>query len=171
MPAVPFIDIFAGPGGLSEGFSRFGGFTGAGTKFQSRLAIEKDRLAVETLQLRSFYRSFADGEAPEEFYQFIRGQRSIGSLALFPEWRAALAHVWHATLGEIDEAVLHQRIDQALAGTKDWVLLGGPPCQAYSLVGRARMTGVGNAARENASDVEDLLQVPDGASTTSRPAI
>jgi DNA (cytosine-5)-methyltransferase 1 len=158
MSAVPFIDIFAGPGGLSEGFSRFAAFTGADTKFESRLAIEKDPLAVQTLQLRSFYRAFAESRAPEDFYQFIRGQQSIGSLALFPEWRSGLSHVWHATLGDIDEKTLHQRIDDALAGTRNWVLLGGPPCQAYSLMGRARMTGVGAAARESGKDVKDLRE-------------
>jgi DNA (cytosine-5)-methyltransferase 1 len=158
MSAIPFIDIFAGPGGLSEGFSRFGGFTGASTSFESRLAIEMDPVAVQTLRLRSFYRAFADDTAPEEFYQFIRGQRSIGSLALFPEWRAALTHVWQATLGEVDEETLHNRVAEALRGNRHWLLLGGPPCQAYSLMGRARMTGVGAAARENGDDVEKLRE-------------
>jgi DNA (cytosine-5)-methyltransferase 1 len=158
MSAIPFLDIFAGPGGLSEGFSRFGSFKGSRTKFESQLAIEKDAVAVQTLQLRSFYRAFPEGHAPEEFYQFVRGQRSVGSLTLFDQWRAALDHVWHATLGEIDEKILHERVDEALGDTRNWVLLGGPPCQAYSLMGRARMTGIGAAAREVGNGVEDLRE-------------
>src|SRR4051812_33188206 len=102
MSVIPFIDIFAGPGGLSEGFSRFASFTGASTKFESCLAIEKDPVAVQTLRLRAFYRSFPDGAAPEEFYQVVRGRRQTDSLGLFQEWSAAERHVWHATLGEID---------------------------------------------------------------------
>lgn len=158
MSTVPFIDIFAGPGGLSEGFSRFSTFTGSSTTFESRLAIEKDPVAVQTLRLRSFYRGFADGAAPDEFYQVIRGQRPIGSLALFPEWTAAERHVWHATLGEVDEEVLHKRIGESLGVNRNWILLGGPPCQAYSLMGRARMTGVGATARENGDNLESLRQ-------------
>lgn len=140
---------------MSEGFSRFG--TGeASTKFESLLAIEKDPVAAQTLRLRSFYRAFSEGAAPNEFYEVIRGQRTTGSLALFPEWAAAERHVWHATLGELDEEILHKRIDGVLGGNRNWVLLGGPPCQAYSLVGRARMTGIGAAARASADNLEGL---------------
>jgi DNA (cytosine-5)-methyltransferase 1 len=158
MSTIPFIDIFAGPGGLSEGFSRFASFTGASTGFESQLAIEKDPIAVQTLRLRSFYRQFPEGAAPDEFYDVIRGQRAIGSLALFPEWGAAEHHVWNATLGEVDERLLHDRIAAVLGHNRNWVLLGGPPCQAYSLMGRARMTGIGTAARENGNGLDDLRE-------------
>jgi DNA (cytosine-5)-methyltransferase 1 len=158
MSAIPFIDIFAGPGGLSEGFSRFDSFTGASTKFESRLAVEKDPIAVQTLRLRSFFRQFPEGFAPDEFYQAIRGQRATRSLALFAEWTVAESHVWHATLGELEEDLLHDRIDKALDGATNWVLLGGPPCQAYSLMGRARMTGIGAAARNSGEDTDALKE-------------
>ena len=38
---------------------------------------------------------------------------------------------------------MYSRIEQAKKGKKDWVLIGGPPCQAYSLVGRSRVGGIG----------------------------
>jgi DNA (cytosine-5)-methyltransferase 1 len=155
---IPFIDIFAGPGGLSEGFSRFAAFAGGTTAFVSRLAVEKDDAAVQTLRLRSFYRAFPEGESPEDYYQVIRGQRSPGALALYAEWQQAEQHVWKATLGEEPEAMLHRRIATALDGERNWVLLGGPPCQAYSLMGRARHTGVGAAARASGENIEELRQ-------------
>jgi len=158
MSKIRFIDTFAGPGGLSEGFSRLASFTGSSTSFESQLAIEKDPVAVQTLRLRSFYRAFPEGTVPDAFYEVIRGQRDMSSLALFPEWATAERHVWNATLGEVDQISLHKRIDEALGGNRNWVLLGGPPCQAYSLMGRARMTGVGAAARENGENLEDLRE-------------
>lgn len=157
MPAIPFIDIFAGPGGLSEGFSRYASFGANGASFESRLAIEKDPVAARTLELRSFYRSFPENEVPDDYYQVIRGKKALASLALHPEWDKAEQHVWNTELGVEPEANLHHRIAQALDGERNWILLGGPPCQAYSLMGRARMTGVGAAARGQ-EDVEQLRE-------------
>jgi hypothetical protein len=152
----PFHRHICRAGGLSEGFSRLSSFTGSSTSFESQLAIEKDPVAVQTLRLRSFYRAFPEGTVPDAFYEVIRGQRDMSSLALFPEWATAERHVWNATLGEVDQISLHKRIDEALGGNRNWVLLGGPPCQAYSLMGRARLTGVGAAARENGENLDDL---------------
>lgn len=152
---IPLVDIFAGPGGLSEGFSRHVPRTKFGVKFQSVLAIEKDRTASETLLLRSFYRAF-DGDVPQEYYDVIEGRQSISSLHVFPEWNRAQAEVWNTELGMVTERELHLRISSHLMGAKNWVLLGGPPCQAYSLVGRARMTGIGAAMRKSALNRETL---------------
>ena len=159
MPVIPFIDIFAGPGGLSEGFSRFAAFQDSNLGFESRLAIEKDEIAVRTLILRAFFRKFPSGQVPDEYYEALRGQRPLETLTVLPEWSQAEEHVWNATLGEVSEAQLHGRIAAALNGAKNWVLLGGPPCQAYSLMGRARMTGLGAAAREEDRDLDELRRV------------
>ena len=69
---IPVIDIFAGPGGLSEGFSAFelaGEFP-----FKVALSIEKDPVAHKTLQLRSLYRQlFQNFEAGlTYYYQYLR---------------------------------------------------------------------------------------------------
>ena len=159
MTVIPFIDIFAGPGGLSEGFFRFATFRNSSVGFESRLAIEKDEVAVRTLALRAFFREFPYGEVPDEYYQALRGHRSFETLTALPEWRRAQEHVWNATLGEVPEDTLHGRIAAALNGATNWVLLGGPPCQAYSLMGRARMTGVGAAAREEDQDLDELRRM------------
>ena len=50
---IPIIDLFAGPGGLGEGFSSVLDEKGNRT-FQIKLSIEKDPYAHQTLRLRSF---------------------------------------------------------------------------------------------------------------------
>lgn len=141
---IPIIDIFAGPGGLSEGFHS-ANTAQYGLSFSSVLSIEKDPVACQTLRLRSFFHRFFPGRVPDAYYRFIRGEIPQEDLFKYQEWDQAAHQVWNAELGKVPAAELHMRIKERLGGKRDWVLLGGPPCQAYSLVGRARMTGVGNS--------------------------
>jgi DNA (cytosine-5)-methyltransferase 1 len=152
---IPVIDIFAGPGGLSEGFHS-AKTAQHGLRFLSVLSIEKDPFACETLRLRSFFHRFFPERVPDAYYRFIRGEISQEDLSQYREWDQAARQVWNAELGKIPAAELHMRIKERLGGKRDWVLLGGPPCQAYSLVGRARMTGVGHAGRTDLSKARDI---------------
>jgi DNA (cytosine-5)-methyltransferase 1 len=140
--SIPIIDLFAGPGGLGEGFSSFNDDTGK--KFKIALSIEKDLYAHSTLKLRSFFRQFW-GQVPNEYYQFIKGQISLQKLyELFPaEAETADHEAWNAELGSKEpDAPSHEDIDErirkALDNRSDWILIGGPPCQAYSTMGRSR---------------------------------
>lgn len=140
---IPVIDIFAGPGGLGEGFCSL--LNPDKTRaFKIALSIEKDEHAHQTLTLRSFFRQFAPGEAPVDYYRFLRGEITLQQLYhLYPQQAANAANeAWLATLGDSKDAVskkdLDNRISQALDGASDWLLIGGPPCQAYSIVGRSR---------------------------------
>jgi len=140
---IPIIDLFAGPGGLGEGFSSARDNLG-NQCFKIVLSIEKDQYAHHTLELRAFFREF-DEQAPEEYYSYLRGEITRDELfERYPvQSRAASSQAWHAELGhEVfpSEAIDH-RIRNSLHGAKDWVLMGGPPCQAYSVIGRARMRG------------------------------
>lgn len=167
---VPVIDLFAGPGGLSEGFSRYSDFAGDDIDFDVRLSIEKDPVARRTLRLRAFARQFKGRVLPEQYYNFIRAEDAnqrahwLGELKKFSEWQHAENEAWQATLGDVDFYHLHSRIAEAIGPTKDWVLLGGPPCQAYSVIGRSRMTGLGSRAFEDenresrAANAEELKQ-------------
>lgn len=141
---IPVIDLFAGPGGLGEGFSAYRRV--GGRVFRTALSIEKDCDAHATLKLRSFFRQFPDGDAPEPYYRHLRGEFTREELyAQFPA-QAQLASVeaWHAELGgaAARPGQVGQRIRGALNSARAWVLIGGPPCQAYSIAGRSRNRGV-----------------------------
>jgi DNA (cytosine-5)-methyltransferase 1 len=150
MNFIPAIDLFAGPGGLNEGFSRFASWYGSDIRFKSVLSIEKDAAAAKTLTLRAFFRQFNEDALPSEYWSVLRGEATPEILHDYPEWAAAADEVWQAELGRVPLDELHTRIAAKLEDRRDWLLLGGPPCQAYSIVGRSRMTGIGFDARTNA---------------------
>ncbi len=133
---IPAIDLFAGPGGLGEGFAADG--------FDIRLSIEKEAIAHRTLELRAFFRRFPKGDAPEAYYEHLRGERSRDELfTAFPDEAAhARNEAWCVELGLNKPGDIRARIKKALGGDDPWVLIGGPPCQAYSLVGRSRNKGI-----------------------------
>ena len=140
---IPVIDLFAGPGGLGEGFATRRP-TARHPGFKIGLSIEKDDDAHSTLELRSFFRQFPFREVPDEYYQHLRGEISREKLyEAFPtEAVAAKNQAWKAILGEVAPAEVDRRIRAALAGSDEWVLCGGPPCQAYSVMGRSRSGGI-----------------------------
>ncbi len=141
MKSIPVVDLFAGPGGLGEGFSalRMGGRS----IFNIGVSIEKDPSAHQTLELRAFFRQFPYRLAPPEYYQYLSGKQ-LSRDELFakyqPQAAAASGEAWHAELGskEFPNEEVDKRIHKAIGVANDWVLIGGPPCQAYSLVGRSR---------------------------------
>ena len=144
----PFVDIFAGPGGLGEGFSAF--VDQGAHPFKPVLSIEKEKRAHETLKLRSFFRYFRHTQRPipKQYYDCLRGQ--ISTEDLYSKWPdeslLADAEAKCIELGgkgkNNDPVYVNELISEVLDGSKKWVLLGGPPCQAYSLVGRSRMGGI-----------------------------
>jgi DNA (cytosine-5)-methyltransferase 1 len=141
---IPVIDLFAGPGGLGEGFSSL--LSKAGERaFKIKLSVEMDPHAHRTLELRAFTREFSPGKAPTEYYDYVAG--NLSRKDLFAKYSAEAANAskeaWCAELGgkTAPEDVLDRRIKNALGKASNWVLIGGPPCQAYSLVGRSRVIG------------------------------
>lgn len=161
--AIPAIDLFAGPGGLGEGFSSFQTPEGH-QPFRVALSIEKDRYAHQTLVLRSFFRQFAAGAAPEEYYDYLRNtdkpepERRKRLFGAYPEQAMRAANTaLLAELGVYDPQIIRERIRSAIHGGNDFVLLGGPPCQAYSVMGRSRNSG--NPEYRAAEDKRQRLYV------------
>lgn len=140
--SYPIVDLFAGPGGLGEGFSALYNGKGA-SSFHSIVSIEHNEFAHKTLTLRHFFRLFRRGEAPQEYYQYISGETTKEELKnKYPEqWGKAEKSALRISLGEENHDVVQGIINSRLGSTKKWALIGGPPCQAYSLVGRSRMSG------------------------------
>jgi DNA (cytosine-5)-methyltransferase 1 len=141
---IPIIDLFAGPGGLGEGFSSCVDARTNERTFKIAVSVEKDPFAHRTLSLRAFVRQYPLGAAPDAYYDYLKKQSSREDLFGGNPRQAAAAddEALLRTLGTKDNEEIHSRIERAVGfGESPWLLIGGPPCQAYSLVGRARMVG------------------------------
>lgn len=137
------VDLFAGPGGLAEGFSSVRNEDGTRV-FDIALSVEKEPSAFATLRLRSFVRQF--DAPPQSYYDYISGELSKDEMieAHPDEWDAAVAETMMLELGTEDaQSELDSILDRLRdADNDESILIGGPPCQAYSLVGRARNRGI-----------------------------
>lgn len=159
MSPVPVVDLFAGPGGLNEGFSALTDSSGD-PAFRTVASFEMEPRACETLRLRSAVRVLRDSvSGSAKYVAFLHGKVTWEELVAHPEVHTALreaqGHVHQVELGPASRETSHGLIRDALSGAANgpWVLIGGPPCQAYSLVGRARRTNDVNFA----DDVKHFL--------------
>ncbi len=137
--AFGIVDLFSGPGGLGEGFCSLR--RGMASAFEIDVSVEKDSAAHSTLRLRSFLRKF-DDDLPREYVDFLNGETEEPDWsALFPvQWSKAENETLNLTLGDAQTTkILNDRIQEIRQRRGDRVILiGGPPCQAYSLAGRGR---------------------------------
>ena len=145
MPAsFGVVDLFAGPGGLGEGFASLA--DQGNHPFRIGISVEKEESAHRTLRLRAFLREYRErhGSLPPQFIDFHAGR------ILAADWAAVDAEAWSVATAEARALELGadaaaDAIDSAITRLRenhdDTILIGGPPCQAYSLVGRARAKG------------------------------
>ncbi|MBY0243234.1 MAG: DNA cytosine methyltransferase [Burkholderiaceae bacterium] len=140
-PHIPIVDLFAGPGGLGEGFSSV-----ENDPFRIIVSAEMDPAARTTLRLRAFYRLLKrkGNDFLGSYYRYCNGEGKQP----FDEtnqdvWIESGEEAQQLVLGaEEDNQKLDDRINSHHLGPEvPWVLIGGPPCQAYSLVGRSRNRG------------------------------
>ena len=142
------MDIFAGAGGLGDGFEAYARGQDRHGAFSVALSAEMDGHAVETLRTRAFYRSFAAPDVPRSYYDYAAGRKDTPwNEATEQTWLQAADRACQLRLGNPDDdRTLDTRIGliarQAHEQDLPWVLVGGPPCQAFSLVGRARNKGI-----------------------------
>ncbi|WP_224485411.1 DNA cytosine methyltransferase [Robertkochia aurantiaca] len=150
---IPVIDLFAGPGGLGEGFMSVMDDENQSV-FDIRVSIEKEENAHKTLTWRSFYRQFTKKgkKVPAVYYQVLKEknlaerERLIEeALEKYPEGKEAREEACLIELGseQWPPAKLDELIRNRLGKSPgNWVLIGGPPCQAYSNAGRSRVGGI-----------------------------
>ncbi|MCC6865192.1 MAG: DNA (cytosine-5-)-methyltransferase [Ignavibacteria bacterium] len=123
-----FIDLFAGAGGLSEGFIRSG--------FKAVGHVEMDIDACYTLKTRLAYQYLKKINKQEKYFEYLKGNITREQLWTFvPETMFKTVinkKITDKTLNDI-----FNDIDKLLNGKKVDVIVGGPPCQAYSLIGRS----------------------------------
>lgn len=124
-----YLDLFAGAGGLSEGFIRSG--------YEPVAHVEMDRAACFTLRTRTAFHWLKDQNAEEKYCSYLQGR--INRAELYELVPARLIQsIIHAEIARDTLASIFQQIDRLLDNKHLDLIIGGPPCQSYSLVGRSR---------------------------------
>jgi len=129
MSKLNYIDLFAGAGGLSEGFSRQG--------FNPVAHVEMNGYACETLRTRVAYHHLKEINQLDTYTKYLK--REIDRKTLWDSIpKSKINSVVHAEISADTIQTIFSRINEQANGKKIDVIIGGPPCQAYSVVGRAR---------------------------------
>ncbi len=124
-----YIDLFAGAGGLSEGFIKAG--------FNPIAHVEMDEAACYTLKTRTAYHFLKGTKDFEEYVRYLKGEITRTALYSFiPEEQ--INSTLNFAINDENNKEIFKKIDKILGNKKVDIIIGGPPCQAYSLVGRAR---------------------------------
>ena len=129
---LSYIDLFAGAGGLSEGFIQSG--------YQPIAHVEMNEYAARTIETRIAYYYLKDKGNLKDYYKYEKGFLSRDELLkLIPEEELKTVinkEISEKTIKSIFETIDNIKIEKGIE--KVDVVIGGPPCQAYSLVGRAQ---------------------------------
>ena len=132
-----YIDLFAGAGGLSEGFVKQG--------YKPIAHVESDKAACYTLKTRISYYHLINNDQKDIYYSYLKGDISRDQLySCIPVEK--LNSVINSEIGKENNQIF-QKIDCLIGDREIDLIIGGPPCQAYSLVGRAPLKHKDNDER------------------------
>jgi len=130
MKELKYIDLFAGAGGLSEGFIREG--------FKPIAHVEMNKDACDTIKTRTAYHWLRENKKTRIYIDYLKSE----SKNKHELWNNIPKNLINSVINkEISESSLPEifnTIDNELNGEEVDLIIGGPPCQAYSIVGRAR---------------------------------
>src|ERR1017187_7589840 len=120
---LPVVDLFAGPGGLGEGFSAL---EHDRVRFDVVLSVEKDPAAHRTLRLRALFRHLRTDDQRQSYYRYLKGEISSEDLfAACPDAAIeAEARCLHLELGSQKTKRVYAQMDQLVSAGKPWVLVG-----------------------------------------------
>ena len=129
MKKLNYIDLFAGAGGLSEGFIRAG--------FNPIAHVEMNKDACDTLKTRAAYHWLNENNKSENYFEYLNSENKNKE----EFWRNHIpCNIINSIINtEISENTLpniFEIIDKELGKNQVDLIIGGPPCQAYSLIGR-----------------------------------
>ena len=133
---INIIDLFSGAGGLTEGFRN--------QRYKILGHVEKEKAACETLKLREVYYYLKEKNKLGLYNDFLNSKISIEDL---------LKHVPREKLNKILNFEISQENIHSIFSFFDNLgenvdgIIGGPPCQAYSTIGRAR-----NASKKSSDE-------------------
>ena len=128
-----FIDLFAGAGGLSEGFIKAG--------YEALAHVEMDKYACQSLKTRCAFHWLDDHHQLDiyENYLLNKKEKEDGSKLWNAVPSSVTNRVIQAAIGDETIEEIFKTIDGLLEGKSLDLIIGGPPCQAYSYAGRARL--------------------------------
>lgn len=125
-----FIDLFAGAGGLSEGFIRSG--------FNPIAHVEMNKDACDTLRTRAVYHWLIKNGKQKKYYSYLKDERKDKENFWFLAPDEIRNSVINSEISDSSIEGIFSKIDNLANGKEIDVIIGGPPCQAYSVAGRAR---------------------------------
>ncbi|MGJ8661103.1 MAG: DNA cytosine methyltransferase [Bacteroidota bacterium] len=126
---IRYVDLFAGAGGLSEGFIRAG--------YEPVAHVEYDEAACYTLKTRAAFHWLNKKGLLNIYNDYL--YQKISRIELYKAVPSeVLNSIVHAEIKDETLPFIFDEIDKKLGKNKLDLIVGGPPCQAYSLVGRAR---------------------------------
>lgn len=146
-----YIDLFAGAGGLSEGFRRQG--------FDAVAHVEMNSNACMTLKTRACYQYLQEHGQIGQYYQYLRGLMTREQLyANVPN--EVTESVINVEISPETITGIFDTIDRRIEQHPEWnghvdLIIGGPPCQAYSMMGRAA-----KSAKDRDLTPEEIIEDP-----------
>lgn len=126
---LKIVDVFSGAGGLTEGFRNK-------DTYDFVCHVEMDQNACSSLKLRNIYYYLKDTGNLSQYYRYIQGMISKDELySQIPE--DVTKDILNIEISKDTLPSIYKFIDNRLGEDRLDGIIGGPPCQAYSTIGRA----------------------------------
>ncbi|WP_427050958.1 DNA cytosine methyltransferase [Paenibacillus sp. TC-CSREp1] len=127
-----YLDLFSGAGGLSEGFTNAG--------FNGIAHIEIDENACKTLKTRNVYHYLNEIGNIDLYNKYLLKQINAEELySSVPKY--ITENILQYEINESNLESIYDDISECMSinnASEIDLIIGGPPCQAYSIIGRAR---------------------------------